>query len=86
MGQGQRVERHLCSPLRMRVTKNMLVCCLGFGINERIRFAFIEDVRKCLCAGDRVALTDDFNIATYSGLLNSKITLKKKNNPCLFLQ
>lgn len=40
----------------------------------RIRFAFIEDVRKGLYVGDRVALTDDFNIVTYSGLLNSKIT------------
>lgn len=41
---------------------------------ERRRSAFREDMRKDLYAEDKVALTDDFNIATYSELLNSKIT------------
>lgn len=41
--------------------------------NER-RFAFREDMKKDLYAEDKVSLTDDFNIATYSKLLNSKIT------------
>lgn len=41
---------------------------------ERRRSAFREDMKKDLYAGDKVALTDDFNIATYSELLNSKIT------------
>lgn len=38
---------------------------------------FIENMRKGWYVGDRVALTDDFNIATYSGLLNSRITFFK---------
>jgi len=41
--------------------------------NERRRFAFREDMKKDLYAEDKVALTDDFNIATYSELLNSKL-------------
>jgi len=54
-------------------------CFLGWhkGTGRR-RFASIEDVRKGLSVEDRVALTDDFNIATYSALLNSEITFGKK--------
>lgn len=47
--------------------------------NMRIWFALTEDAWIGLYVGDRVALTDGFNIAIYSGLLNSKITFSKKS-------
>lgn len=48
-------------------------------------FACIEDVNKGLYAGNKVAVTDDFNIVTQFGLLNSRITVKKKKKKSLSL-
>lgn len=77
------MERHLRQSLGEAGGKEhaCFFCWVWHKGNMRIRFAFIDDVRKGLFVGDRVALTDDFNIATYPGLLNSKITFKK--NPSL---
>lgn len=80
------MEKHLWQSLGEVGSKEQacFLCWVWHKGNMRIRFAFIEDVRKGLCVGDGVALTDDFNIATYSGLLNSKITFTE--NPRLFFR